>query len=202
MVFTEPPSSDWRNSKDCSIGSFGQEYCCWTESGVEYCQTCVRIPYDDLNPDGGLGMHTKRKTVPRTAANTSAIWSYCPSARRCFRATRRATNTPDSTNRRWKHIAKRWPLFILFCTALPTPNELLAQIPLAPVSIDHQSPSSTSSFPDTKKSPSHLALTLIPFLTDKTQLQMKARLTKERELLKTRNLILRIISRRHNKSGQ
>jgi hypothetical protein len=45
------------------------------------------------------------------------------------------------------------PVFVLFCTVLLAANEVLAQITPAPASIDHQSPSSTSSSPDAKNSP-------------------------------------------------
>jgi hypothetical protein len=42
---------------------------------------------------------------------------------------------------------------VIFCTMLLTSTEVLAQITPAPTSTDHQSPSSTSSTPDTKSSP-------------------------------------------------
>lgn len=45
------------------------------------------------------------------------------------------------------------PGFVLFCTVLLTATEVLAQITPAPASTNHQSPSSTSSTPDTVKSP-------------------------------------------------
>jgi hypothetical protein len=45
------------------------------------------------------------------------------------------------------------PVLVLFCAVLLTANEVHAQITPAPASIDHQSPSSTSSSPDTKNSP-------------------------------------------------
>jgi hypothetical protein len=42
---------------------------------------------------------------------------------------------------------------MIICTVLLTATDVLAQITPAPTNINHQSPSSTSSSPDTKKSP-------------------------------------------------
>jgi hypothetical protein len=42
---------------------------------------------------------------------------------------------------------------MIICTVLLTTTDVLAQITPAPTNIDHQSPSSTSSSPDTMKSP-------------------------------------------------
>jgi hypothetical protein len=47
------PEAGWRNSQDCTITSLGGVLCCWEENGVDYCQTCIRIPYGTPGTEEG-----------------------------------------------------------------------------------------------------------------------------------------------------
>ena len=54
----EPPDHEWRHSEDCGGGASGLIWCCWKESGVKYCQTCVPIPKEE---GGGFECTTKER---------------------------------------------------------------------------------------------------------------------------------------------
>jgi hypothetical protein len=58
------PEAGWRSSQDCTVTSFGGVLCCWKENGVEYCQTCIRIPYGTPGTEeGGWECTTKEKSL-------------------------------------------------------------------------------------------------------------------------------------------
>jgi hypothetical protein len=58
------PEAGWRSSQDCTVTSFGGVLCCWKEDGVEYCQTCIRIPYGTPGTEeGGWECTTKEKSL-------------------------------------------------------------------------------------------------------------------------------------------
>jgi hypothetical protein len=80
---------------------------------------------------------------------------------------------------------------VIFCTMLLTSTEVLAQITPAPASIDHQSPSSTSSSPDTKKSsitPSHNPST-VSDVQDTTPSEEQTTITENTEPDPTESLV-------------
>ena len=46
IVYAERPDPNWWKSNDCGThggGTVRMTWCCWTENGVKYCQTCVPI---------------------------------------------------------------------------------------------------------------------------------------------------------------
>ena len=58
------PEAGWGSSKDCTITSIGGVLCCWNENGVEYCQTCYRIPYGTPGTEeGGWECVPKEKSL-------------------------------------------------------------------------------------------------------------------------------------------
>ena len=64
ILYAAPYDPGWRSSQDCTITSFGGVLCCWTESGAEYCQTCVRIPEGTPGTEeGGWECTTKEKSL-------------------------------------------------------------------------------------------------------------------------------------------